>query len=349
MNRRSFALALCAATATLAAKPSLAQPAGPAATQAPPARQPDPAKIVQQVRSADYRPPEGIAFRSVTIVSSGVRLHGEVFTPAGARPGVKLPAVVMAHGWGGVAAGLRHDAADIARAGYFVLVFDYRGWGESASPVVMIDPEPLHAAGEAAPLTARVQPLREYVDPLEQSEDWFSAIDWIMGEPGVDKDRVGVRGSSYSGGHVIYVAAHDPRIKAVVSQVGGLDSRPPPGQEQPGRDMATRMARGEIGYPAPRASTIMGLIGSPIGHKGERYAPVDEASKITAPTLMILVENEEYGGNPTAKRAYASIRAPKNLYIIEKATHYAVYSTERPLVVRLAIEWFDKYLKGSPA
>lgn len=310
------------------------------------ARQPDPARVVQRVHAADYKPPEGVEFRSVTIMSDGIRLHGEVFTPKGTPAGQKLPAVVMAHGWGGVAAGLRNDAVDIARAGYLVLVFDYRGWGESASPVVMIDQEPLHKPGEAEPFTARVQPLREYINPLEQAEDWFSALDWIMGEPQADPNRVGIRGSSYSGGHVVYVAAYDPRVKAVVSQVGGFTSRPAPGQEQPGRDLATRMARGEICYPAPRASAIRGLIGSPIGHKGERYAPVDEAVKVTAPTLIILVENEEYGGNPTAMRAYENLKGPKKLEMLPGVTHYAVYSTERPTVIRMATQWFDQYLKG---
>lgn len=319
---------------------ALAQPA------ATPARQPDPARIVQQVRSADYKAPDGVAFRAVTIISDGIRLHGEVFTPAQAASDRKLPAVVMAHGWGGVAAGLRRDAADIARAGYLVLIFDYRGWGESGSPVVLIDPEAPHQPGEAEPMTARVQPRREYINPLEQAEDWFSALDWIMGEPQVDPGRVGIRGSSYSGGHVVYVAAHDPRVRAVASQVGGFDSRPAPGRAQPGRDLATRMARGEVGYPAPRASAIRGLIGSPIGHKGERYAPVLEASKVTAPTLIILVENEEYGGNPAARRAYESLQGPKRLHIIPKVTHYAVYSTERDTVVRMAIDWFDQHLKA---
>ena len=318
-----------------------------AMAQAPtPQRQPDPARVVQYTRSADYRAPEGVTFKSVTIVSNGVKLHGEVFTPANAKADQALPAVVMAHGWGGTAAGLRNDAADIARAGYYVLTFDYRGWGESGSRVTLLDPEPVHTPGEAAAFTARVQPLREYVDPLEQSDDWFSALDWIMGERQVDRNRVGIRGSSYSGGHVIYVAAHDSRVHAVVSQVGGLDSRPGPNYEQPGRDRATQMARGEIGYPAPRASAIRGLIGSPIGRKGERYAPVVEAAKVTAPTLMILVENEEYGGNPTAKRAYESLKGPKELVILPGVTHYAVYSTERNTVVKAAINWFDKYLKA---
>jgi dipeptidyl aminopeptidase/acylaminoacyl peptidase len=337
MTPASLTLATLAAALILGSA-AQAQPAAP--------RAPDPARITQQVRAADYRPPAGVAFRSVTIISEGVPLHGEVFTPADAPAGRKLPAVVMAHGWGGVAAGLRADAADIARAGYLVLVFDYRGWGESGSRLVLEGPEPAHRAGEAEPFTARVKPLREYVDPLEQSEDWFSALDWIMGEPQADPDRVGIRGSSYSGGHVIYVAAHDPRVKAVVSQVGGLDSRPRPGQEQPGRTTATRMARGEIGYPPPRAQVIMGLVGSPIGHKGERYAPVLEAGKVKAPTLMILVEKEEYGGNPAAMTAYESLQGPKELRMLKGATHYAVYSTERPTVVKAAIDWFDKYLKA---
>ncbi|HEY8572264.1 alpha/beta hydrolase [Phenylobacterium sp.] len=316
-----------------------------AAQPASPPRQPDPARVVQQVRSADYKAPAGVNFRSVTIISEGVRLHGEVFTPANAPAGRKLPAVVMAHGWGGTAAGLRNDAADIARAGYFVLTFDYRGWGESGSNVVLLDPEPLHTPGEAEPFSARVKPLREYVNPLEQAEDWFNALDWIMGEPQVDPNRVGVRGSSYSGGHVIYVAAHDPRVKAVVSQVAGTDSRPRPGQEGPGREMATRMARGEIGYPAPRAQAIRGLTGSPIGRKGERYAPVVAAEKVTAPTLILLAESEEYGGNPAAETAFKSLKGPKELYVIPGITHYAVYSTHRDEVIRRAVAWFDKYLK----
>ena len=217
----------------------------------------------------------------------------------------------------------------------------------AARAFTLLDPEPPHVPGEAAPFTARVQALREYVDPLEQSGDWFSAIDWIIGEPGVDTAKVGLRGSSYSGGHVVYVAANDPRVKAVVSQVGGFDSRPPSGYEGPGREMATRMARGEVGYPAPRASAVAGLIGTPIGHKGERYSPVLEAAKVKAPTLIIITEKEEYGGNPIAERAYQSLQGPKELKVLPGATHYAVYSTERGTVVKLAIDWFDKYLKGS--
>lgn len=342
MGMRKLVAATGLAAALMAGAPATGQQTG----STEPVRQPDPARAVQRVLGADYKVAEGLDFRPVTILSDGIRLHGEVFTPKGIPAGQKLPAVVMAHGWGGTAAGLRNDAADIARAGYLVLTFDYRGWGESGSPVVLVEAEALQAPGKAEAFTARVQPLREYINPLEQAEDWFSALDWIMGEPLADPARVGIRGSSYSGGHVVHVAANDPRVRAVVSQVGGFSSRPAAGKEQPGRDAATRMARGETGYPAPRASAIQGLIGSPIGHKGERYAPVDDAAKVTSPTLIILVENEEYGGNPTALRAYESLKGPKKLHVIPQATHYAVYSTERAAVIRMAIDWFDQNLKA---
>src|SRR6516164_7357852 len=89
---------------------------------------PDPASRFPP--SGDYQPAAGVGFRVVFIISEGVRLHGELFWPR-AEDGHRLPTVVMAHGWGGVAAALRRDASDIAQAGYLVLLFDYRGWGES--------------------------------------------------------------------------------------------------------------------------------------------------------------------------------------------------------------------------
>src|SRR5215471_16421366 len=140
--------------------------------------------------------------------------------------------------------------------------------------------------------------IREVVDPLEQTQDIFNVIHWAMGEPQVDKKRVGLWGSSYSGGHVVYVAAHDPRIKAIVSQVGAEDSRPPAQlgtfgtvdqQTQTAYDEATKRARGEIGYPPPRARVIGNLQGAPIREKLLRYAPVDDVPLIKNCAMMFIV------------------------------------------------------------
>ena len=94
--------------------------------------------------------------------------------------------------------------------------------------------------------------IREVVDPVEQGRDWLNALHWLQAEPGCDKTRIGIWGSSYSGGHVLYAAAHDKRVKAVFSQVGGMDSRfvvANAEQTEQTLDEATRRARGELPYP----------------------------------------------------------------------------------------------------
>lgn len=73
-------------------------------------------------------------FRVVNIMSEGVRLQGELFTPH-ASAGKPLPTIIMAHGWGGVPAEFCTDAVDLTRADCQVLTFDYREWGESDSRV----------------------------------------------------------------------------------------------------------------------------------------------------------------------------------------------------------------------
>src|SRR5262249_55703864 len=217
-----------------------------------------------------FTPPENIAYRKADVMSEGVRLTAEIYSlkELGGKP---LPTIIMSHGWGGTAALLRQQALDFARAGYLVIAFDYRGWGASDSRVILTAPAPANKQGNK--FTAEVIEVREVVDPLEQTQDIFNVIHWAMGEPQVDKKRVGLWGSSYSGGHVVYIAAHDPRIKAIVSQVGAEDSRPAAQlstfgtveqQTQMAYDGATKRARGEIGYPAPRARVTGNLQGAPI-------------------------------------------------------------------------------------
>ena len=122
-----------------------------------------------------------IAERKVDIYSEGVRMSGTVLYPQ-ALEGKKLPTVIMSHGWGGTAALLRPDAERFAEAGYFVLVFDYRGWGDSDARWVR--------EGSMATDGKAGRELREVVDPLDQATDIFNAVHWAMGEPMVDVNRV---------------------------------------------------------------------------------------------------------------------------------------------------------------
>ena len=314
-------------------------------------RPPDPAATRGPVPAADFKAPDDIDFHSVNIMSEGVRLHGEEFSLKSSS-GKKLPTIIMAHGWGGTAAVFRTDAIELARAGYLVVTFDYRGWGESDSRLILTGPSPIKPrSGQNQKFTAEVTEIREVVDPEEQGRDWLNVVDWAWGEPMVDRTRIGIRGSSFSGGLVVWVAARDPRIKAVVSQVGSMDGRFVIADEQQREityDESTRRARGEIGYPPPRAKVIGNLIGAPIRNKFPEYVPVEDVTRIkNCAVLFIVAEKEElFDNNVHAKLAYERMPGDNKKYVvIPGITHYGVYTVERQHVVKMAIDWFDQYLK----
>jgi uncharacterized protein len=316
-----------------------------APAQQPMTRSVDPAAAPQQAAS-EFKAPENIDFRTANIISEGVRLHAEIYSLK-SLAGKPLPTIIQAHGWGGVAANFRLDSLALANAGYLVITFDYRGWGQSDGRITLKERA---EKKDGRRFTAQVEELREYVDPLEQTTDWFNVINWAMGEPAVDKERIGLRGSSYSGGHVFYVAARDPRVKAVVSQVGSFDSRRvADGAEQAKTyDEATRRARGELGYPEPRAKVVGNLIGAPIRDKMLHYAPAEEAAKVKdCAVLFIVAEKEElFDNKDNAKLAYDRMPGAKKKYVsVPNIKHYGIYFEQRQQAIKLAIEWFDQYLK----
>src|SRR5262245_6768821 len=299
-----------------------------------------------QTNLATYMPPEDIAFRKATIISEGTRLGAEVFTLNG-NEGKVAPTIIMCHGWGGTAANLRPEAVAFARAGYFVVSFDYRGWGGSDGRVVLT--KPLERGKPGEPVTVEVKEIREVVDPLDQATDLLNVIHWVNGEKQCDPDRIGLWGTSYSGGHVVYAAAHDPRVKATVSQVPGMDSRfvlIGPGRQQT-MEEATRRTRGEIGYPEPGAVTVGNLRGAPIRERLMHYAPVDEADKApNCAMLFIIAEKEElFDNRDHGIKAHERAKGPKKLVTIPNITHYGVYREAREQCQKLAVDWFDTHLK----
>ena len=135
--------------------------------------------------------------QDVEFTSAGLTLRGWLYRPDGAA--ANRPAVVMSHGFSAVKEqGLASYAERFVAEGLVVLVFDHRHLGASD--------------GNARPHCAE-----------EQHDDTRSALDWITQQAGVDVDRIGLWGSSYSGGHAVFLGAFDPRVKAIVAQVPGLD------------------------------------------------------------------------------------------------------------------------------
>ena len=138
----------------------------------------------------------------VRFSSHGVDCAGYLYRPAKASG--TLPCVVLGHGTAGTMDRLFVYAEPFAAAGMAVLVFDYRGWGAS-------DGQP-----------------RQVINIGGQLDDWRAAIGFARSLDGVDPERIALWGSSLSGGHVVALAAEDPRIAAVVAQVPWFgDARTP--------------------------------------------------------------------------------------------------------------------------
>ncbi|EFW93416.1 alpha/beta hydrolase fold protein [Haladaptatus paucihalophilus DX253] len=131
--------------------------------------------------------------------SEGTRCAGWLYTPEGvADP----PVVMMAHGLGGERTfGLPKIAKEFVARGFAVFLFDYRNFGDS-------DGEP-----------------RNLVSASRHVEDWEAAIDHVRGLDAIDRRKIALWGTSYSGGHVIEAAADDHRIAAVIAQVPFVDGR----------------------------------------------------------------------------------------------------------------------------
>lgn len=129
----------------------------------------------------------------VSFGTAGQRRAAWFYRPETVGPS---PCVVMAHGFGAVRAlGLDAYAHRFAAAGLAVLVFDYLGFGDS----------------EGLP--------RQVLDIDGQLHDWAAAVAHVRELRGIDPDRVALWGTSFSGGHVVSLAARDARVAAVVAQV----------------------------------------------------------------------------------------------------------------------------------
>ncbi|MDG2129027.1 MAG: alpha/beta fold hydrolase [Fuerstiella sp.] len=293
--------------------------------------------------ATEFKTPDDIIFRTANIISEGTRMAAEVFSPKTADG--KLPTIIMSHGWGGTAQTLRPDAIVFARAGFLVVTFDYRGWGRSDARLTA-SRVPTEEDGK---LTAEVAEVRGVVDPIDQTTDIMNAIHWVQGEQHCDKVRIGIWGSSFSGGHVVYVAARDPRVKAFVSQVGSMDARwaleASPQLRQHVFQQSTARTRGEIGYPEPFAK-FSGMTGQPVWEKLMRYAPIEDIGRCeNCAKLFIIAENEELFDNKDhAIAAFERSNGVKKLVSVKGIKHYGIYAEKRKEAQQLATDWFKKHL-----
>lgn len=252
---------------------------------------------------------EDVAFRS-----QGGRCAAWLYRPEGASP---APLVVMAHGFAAERGfGLPAFAERFAGLGLAVLLFDYRCFG----------------ASEGTP--------RQWVSPRRHNQDWDAAIDYGRGLDGVDAGRLVLWGTSFSGGHVISTAARRRDVRAIIAQVPFVDGRggprvplrqalrclgaglrdglhalarrPPyciPVVGPPGSVAALNTPECEPGYRAliPEGSRWENRVPARIFLSVARYRPIQLASQVTCPALLVLADEDSLIPASAVERSAARI------------------------------------------
>ena len=131
-----------------------------------------------------------------------VTLDATLYVPDLAGP---LPAVLLAHGFGGSKDDLAEDARQLARHGYVVLAYTARGFGASGGLVHLDAPE------------FEVADARRMLDVLAGRREVL--------QDGPGDPRVGVAGGSYGGALTLLLAGYDRRVDAIAPQITWNDLR----------------------------------------------------------------------------------------------------------------------------
>jgi dienelactone hydrolase len=288
--------------------------------------------------------------------SGGNRVSAWLYRPVGGGSAAEAPLLVMAHGLGAVRT-MRLDAyaERFSAAGYACLVFDYRNFGDS----------------EGAP--------RQLIDIRKQLQDWTMAVAYARTLAGVDPSRIGLWGTSFSGGHVIATAARVPGIAAVVSQCPFTDSVASLGAVNPlvsarltalaARDLVTSRLGGTpvmvptVGRPgeialmtAPDAYPgFLGLVPDGVEIRNEvaarialtlvPYRPGRLAAKVACPILFCVCEADSVAP-PGPTRRYAAT-APRGEVKLYPEGHFEIYvGAAFDRVVADQLDFLGRHLAG---
>lgn len=289
--------------------------------------------------------------------SGGETCAAWLYEPEGEAPHA---CVVMGHGFGAVREQrLDAYAERFAAAGLAVLVFDYRHFGASSGKP------------------------RQLLDIRRQLDDWRAAVAHARNLPEVDPRRVAVWGSSFSGGHVVAIAAEDPALAAVVSQApftSGLSAIAAGGASQaakltlaglrdalnavlgrepyylpavgpPGSLAVMTAPEAEPGMRAlepPQGSSWVNRVAGRVGLAVGLYRPYAKFAKLRQPVLVLVCARDDTTpAEPAAKAAEKSPNAELVRYPIGHFDIYVPPQFER--TVSDQTEFLVRNLVGAPA
>ena len=281
----------------------------------------------------------------IAIKVEGATLAGWLYRPDASGP---APLVIMSHGFGAVREmALPRVAETLAASGFAVVIYDHRSFGASTG-------EP-----------------RQEANPWQQVQDMRDVVSFGRLLDDIDPTRIGLWGTSYSGGHVLVVGAVDRRVACVVSQVplvSGLRTiqRTTPADRLGAlradyyADREARL-RGEppryapISVPGSESFAWSSVAAVGTTYRNEvtlkswdmfsEYEPWPFIERIApTPLLMILARNDVRTPVDDQLAAYATAREPKRLVLLEGG-HYGPYGPGLEDAASAARDWLAEHLR----
>ena len=242
----------------------------------------------------------------VTFLSQGQVIFANLSLPFAGSP-----CVIMSHGMEGSKDGKKWLllASRLYQLGFSYLRFNYRGCGEGS--------ETSDGKFEDTTLSGRIQ-------------DYRAAIDFVNSNA-VDSNRLAVVGSSLGG--MVAIAAHDVRIKAMVTLATPCRLKTPSDDQfkvykngrflklYSGRRLKRRFFTDIKNY---NLSSAVGKIGCPI--------------------LIIHGSADEFVPLEDAHCLYEKAKEPKRLEIIKGGSHGFDESKHLEQVISLTLDWLKQYL-----
>jgi fermentation-respiration switch protein FrsA (DUF1100 family) len=258
-----------------------------------------------------------------------------------------FPAIVLSHGFGAVKEMALDRYSDVfCTAGFACLLYDHRNTGSSGG----------------AP--------RGEIDPWQQVSDMRDAITYVGSRPEVDPDRIGLWGTSYSGGHSLVVAATDGRVKCIVAVVPTISGHQntiraltTDGHAAFVRDVNEERAarqRGEeprmipislegdesyewskvagVGTTYVNACTLLSRANRAAYEPGGYIAAISPT-----PLLMALATHDTKCLTDLQLEAYSTAHEPKRLEMFPGG-HYAPYTTQLGAIASASRDWFETHL-----